>query len=125
VSEKVTHHPHRDYIITLLKRQWVVSSKQKNSPSSSPSPIKKDWGGEGKAIKFLRKEYFTSLRKTEWRGNLTSLLRHPEASYFEAVRISSDTTSVILSGAFPREDLIWHHQRHPERCFPAWGSHPL
>jgi hypothetical protein len=33
---------------------------------------------------------------------------HPEASFFEAVRISSDTTSVILSGAFPREDLIFY-----------------
>ena len=40
------------------------------------------------------------------------------------VRISSDATSVILSGAFPREDLI-RRQRHPERCFTAWGSHLL
>jgi hypothetical protein len=35
------------------------------------------------------------------------LIGHPEASYFEAVRISSDIAGVILSGAFPREDLIF------------------
>ena len=34
-------------------------------------------------------------------------MRYPEASIFEAVRISSDTEGVILSGAFPREDLIF------------------
>ncbi len=50
------------------------------SPSSWPSPIK----GE---------------------GNKT--MRHPENSLFESVRISSDTADVILSGAFPREDLIF------------------
>ena len=33
--------------------------------------------------------------------------RHPEASFFEAVRISSNAAGVILSGAFPREDLIF------------------
>jgi len=71
------------------------------------------------------------------------LIRHPELSFSEGVRIShltpqvsswavlfrvrisSDTTGVILSGAFPREDLIWHHRRHPERCFSAWGSQLL
>jgi hypothetical protein len=35
------------------------------------------------------------------------LIGHPEASYFEAVRTSSDIAGVILSGAFPREDLIF------------------
>jgi len=35
------------------------------------------------------------------------LIRHPEPSFSEGVRISSDTTGVILSGAFPREDLIF------------------
>jgi hypothetical protein len=34
-------------------------------------------------------------------------MRHPENSLFESVRISSDTADVILSGAFPREDLIF------------------
>jgi len=24
-----------------------------------------------------------------------------------------------------REDLIWRRRCHPERCFPAWGSHQL
>jgi len=24
-----------------------------------------------------------------------------------------------------REDLIWHRSCHPERCFPARGSHLL
>jgi hypothetical protein len=38
------------------------------------------------------------------------LFRHPEASFFEAVRISSDAADVILSGAFPREDLIFSLQ---------------
>jgi len=33
-------------------------------------------------------------------------IRHPEPSLFEGVRISFDTKAVILSGAFPREDLI-------------------
>jgi hypothetical protein len=36
------------------------------------------------------------------------LIRHPEASFFEAVRFSSDVAGVILSGAFPREDLIFY-----------------
>jgi hypothetical protein len=34
-------------------------------------------------------------------------MRHPEDLYSEAVRISSETEGVILSGAFPREDLIF------------------
>jgi hypothetical protein len=45
--------------------------------------------------------------------------RHPESiflllflplspSVFKGVRISSDTEGVILSGAFPREDLIFY-----------------
>jgi hypothetical protein len=38
---------------------------------------------------------------------MNSLIGHPEPSLFEGVRISSDTTGVILSGAFPREDLIF------------------
>jgi len=37
------------------------------------------------------------------------LIGQPEASFFEAVRISFNTTPVILSGAFPREDLILYH----------------
>jgi hypothetical protein len=36
------------------------------------------------------------------------LIRHPEASFFEAVRFSSDVAGVILSGAFPREDFIFY-----------------
>jgi hypothetical protein len=38
---------------------------------------------------------------------MNSLIGHPEPSLFEGVRTSSDTTGVILSGAFPREDLIF------------------
>ena len=38
---------------------------------------------------------------------MNSFICHPDPSQFEAVRISSDNTLVILSGAFPREDLIF------------------
>jgi len=40
------------------------------------------------------------------RGNFIHSIRHPE--------------ELIMR----RENLIWCHQRHPERCFTAWGSHP-
>jgi hypothetical protein len=44
-------------------------------------------------------------------------MRHPEASFFEAVRISSDEIPVILRLRFrSREDLIQSH-RHPEASF--------
>jgi hypothetical protein len=58
---------------------WHVESKL--SPSSSPSPIK----GEGIIV-----------------------IRHPEPSLCEGARISSNTADVILSGVFPREDLIFY-----------------
>ena len=32
---------------------------------------------------------------------------YPEHSLFEGIKILSDTADVILSGAFPREDLIF------------------
>ena len=64
-------------------------------------------------------EHDESVEGCRFRGGEGAFIRHPEPSLFEGVRISSDTTPVILSGAFPREDLIRHHTRHPERCFPA------
>ena len=47
-----------------------------------------------------------------WRGAAFAagrvlFISHSEPSLFEGVRISSDTTPVILSGAFPRQDLIF------------------
>ncbi len=39
---------------------------------------------------------------------MNSLIGYPEPSLFEGVRTSSDdATGVILSGAFPRKDLIF------------------
>ena len=44
------------------------------------------------------------------------LIHHSEVSHSEAVRISPDATGVILSGAFPREDLF-NPIRHCETSF--------
>jgi len=44
---------------------------------------------------------------------MNSIIRHPETSLFEGLRISSDAAGVILSGAFPREDLIPVCHPHP------------
>jgi hypothetical protein len=49
-------------------------------------------------------------------GGCAFLIHHSEASYSEAVRISPDATGVILSGAFPREDLF-NPIRHCETSF--------
>jgi hypothetical protein len=48
--------------------------------------------------------------------------RHPEPFLFEGARISFNTSPVILSGAFPREDLIFSSFLL-YKYFKRWDSH--
>jgi len=59
-----------------------------------------------------KNEQFPSLEGCRFAAGRVPLIRHPEPSICEGVRISSDTATVILSGAFPREDLIFNISFH-------------
>jgi len=50
---------------------------------------------------------------------------HQMNSPIEEVRGCALNPSSWGFAFWSREDLIWRYRRHPERCFPAWGSHPL
>ena len=77
-----------------------IGEKRINKKRQGTPPLKSPLnGGIYSTIPLLGGVPFTAGR--------VLFIRHPEPSFFEGVRVSSDATGVILSGAFPREDLIF------------------